>query len=239
MRFPGARELGWIQTTGGKSPYNQTALPDYRDLARENRTFEAITAEARRPLSLRTDGAAEQVWALLVSGNYLTTLRARPLLGRLITEADATGAEPAVVVQRAFLERAAGRRPDRRAHVAAERAVVLDRRSDPRGIPGTRRSLRAGPVAPSRSTRSARTLAGADLPQRGVAEPGRPPEAGGHGGAGTGRSPRHHDPAGAGASADQRRPQRELLPAERGRARAPHGGACRRGSRWRWSGSCS
>ena len=49
MRFPGAEQLGWIQTTGGKSPYNQTALPDYRDLARENRTFEAITAEARRP----------------------------------------------------------------------------------------------------------------------------------------------------------------------------------------------
>ena len=111
MRFPGARELGWIQTTGGKSPYNQTALPDYRDLARENRTFEAITAEARRPLSLRTDGAAEQVWALLVSGNYLATLRARPLLGRLITEADGTGAEPAVVVSERFWKERLGGAP--------------------------------------------------------------------------------------------------------------------------------
>jgi putative ABC transport system permease protein len=102
MRFPGARELGWIQTSGGKSPYKQTALPDYRDLARENRTFDAVTAEARVPLSLRMDGAAEQVWALLVSGNYLTALRARPLLGRLLTEADGTGPEPAVVVSERF-----------------------------------------------------------------------------------------------------------------------------------------
>ena len=32
-----------IQTTGGTSPYNQTSLPDYRDLARENRTFKGIS----------------------------------------------------------------------------------------------------------------------------------------------------------------------------------------------------
>ena len=50
MRFPGAEQLGWIQTTGGTSPYNQTSLPDYLDLARENRTFEAIIAEARAAL---------------------------------------------------------------------------------------------------------------------------------------------------------------------------------------------
>src|SRR5688572_9286688 len=67
MRFAGARELGWIQTTGGKSPYKHTALPDYLDLDRENRWFEGLIAEARIPLSLRTDGAAEQVWSLLVS----------------------------------------------------------------------------------------------------------------------------------------------------------------------------
>ncbi len=108
-RFPEAHELGWIQTSGGKSPYKQTTLPDYLDLARENRTFEAITAEARVPLSMRTDGGAEQVWALLVSGNYLTALRARPLLGRLLTEADGAGSEPAVVVsERFWKERLAG-----------------------------------------------------------------------------------------------------------------------------------
>src|SRR5688572_15114148 len=102
MRFPGARELGWIQTSGGRSPYKQTALPDYLELARENRTFDAIIAEARIPLSLQAGGAAEQVWGLLVSGNYLTTMRARPLIGRLLTEADGAGTEPAVVVSERF-----------------------------------------------------------------------------------------------------------------------------------------
>lgn len=102
MRFAGARELGWIQTTGGKSPYKQTALPDYLDLVRENRTFDAIIAEARIPLSMHTGGGAEQVWSLLVSGNYLTAMRVRPLVGRLLTEADAHGAELAVVVSERF-----------------------------------------------------------------------------------------------------------------------------------------
>ena len=84
MRFAGARELGWIQTDGGKSPYKHTALPDYLDVVRENRTFEAVIAEARIPLSMQTEGGAEQVWSLLVSGNYLTALRARPLVGRML-----------------------------------------------------------------------------------------------------------------------------------------------------------
>jgi putative ABC transport system permease protein len=102
MRFAGARELGWIQTHGGKSPYKQTALPDYLDLVRENRTFEAIIAEARIPLSMQTPGGAEQVWSLLVSGNYLTALGARPLVGRLLTASDGAGVELAVVVSERF-----------------------------------------------------------------------------------------------------------------------------------------
>ena len=86
MRFPGAEQLGWIQTTGGTSPYNHTSLPDYLDLARENRTFDAIIAEARVPLSLAADGPAEQVWSLVVSSNYLDAMRAKPLVGRTLTD---------------------------------------------------------------------------------------------------------------------------------------------------------
>jgi predicted permease len=102
MRFPGAEQLGWIQTTGGTSPYNQTSLPDYLDLARENRTFEAIIAEARLPLSLAADGPAEQVWSLIVSANYLETMRARAIIGRTLTEADGRGQDLAVVVSERF-----------------------------------------------------------------------------------------------------------------------------------------
>ena len=102
MRFPGAEQLGWIQTTGGTSPYNQTSLPDYLDLARENRTFAAIIAESRLPLSLAADGPAEQVWSLIVSANYLETMRARPIIGRTLNEGDGRGQDLAVVVSERF-----------------------------------------------------------------------------------------------------------------------------------------
>lgn len=102
MRFPGARELGWVQTTGGRSPYKHTALPDYLDLVRENRSFEGLIAEARIPLSMRTDGAAEQVWSLLVSANYLETMRTRALVGRVLNGGDGTGTDLAVVVSERF-----------------------------------------------------------------------------------------------------------------------------------------
>ena len=102
MRFPGAEQLGWIQTTGGTSPYNQTSLPDYLDLARENHSFAAIIAESRLPLSLAADGPAEQVWSLIVSANYLETMRARPIMGRALNESDGRGQDLAVVVSERF-----------------------------------------------------------------------------------------------------------------------------------------
>ena len=102
MRFPGAEQLGWIQTTGGTSPYNQTSLPDYLDLAGENHSFAAIIAESRLPLSLAADGPAEQVWSLIVSANYLETLRARPIMGRALNESDGRGQDLAVVVSERF-----------------------------------------------------------------------------------------------------------------------------------------
>ena len=109
MRFPEARTLGWIQTDGGASPYNQTALPDYRDLARENRTFEAVIAEARVPLGMAAEGGAQQVWGLLVSANYMVTMRATPLAGRLIVPEDAGRPElPVVVSERFWKDRLGG-----------------------------------------------------------------------------------------------------------------------------------
>jgi predicted permease len=102
MRFAGAEQLGWIQTTGGTSPYSHTSLPDYLDLARDNRTFEAVIAEARVPLSLAVDGPAEQVWSLVVSSNYLDAMRATPIAGRTISVADGRSSDLVVVVGERF-----------------------------------------------------------------------------------------------------------------------------------------
>jgi putative ABC transport system permease protein len=116
LRFEGARELGWIQIGGGRNPYQQASLPDYLELARENRTFEAIIAEARVPLGFRprgagnsSGGAVEQAWGLLVSANYLQTMRARPIIGRLFTPQDVNGSEvPVVVSERFWTDRLGG-----------------------------------------------------------------------------------------------------------------------------------
>src|SRR5262245_35349002 len=100
-RFPGVESLGWIFFRSPGNPNAQVSWPDYRDIASGNRTFEAITAAGRLPLSLKEDGGARQVWALLISANYLENLRVRPRIGRIFTAADlAAGDVPAMVSER-------------------------------------------------------------------------------------------------------------------------------------------
>jgi hypothetical protein len=115
MSFEGAEALGRIGTTGTTSAYDQTSLPDFEDLARENRTLDELFAEARLPLSLRRPDPAggslpaEQVWSLLVSSNYFTALRVKPLMGRTFTGADAAGSDlTAVVSERFWFDRLGG-----------------------------------------------------------------------------------------------------------------------------------
>src|SRR5688572_13263377 len=81
-RFAGADELARLHVTGTSSAYDEVSLPDFLDLARETRTFTALSASARRPLSFkdRTDAPAEEVWGQLVSSNYFVMLRERPLI---------------------------------------------------------------------------------------------------------------------------------------------------------------
>jgi predicted permease len=101
FRFPGVETLGWIMTRSPGNPHGLSSLPDYEDLARSARAFEAIAAEGRMPLSLHDAGRSRQVWGLLVSGNYLTTLGATTAIGRVFTDADRTAADmPAVVSAR-------------------------------------------------------------------------------------------------------------------------------------------
>jgi predicted permease len=111
LRFEDAHELGRIHTTGTNSPYRHLSWPDFADLERESRSFQALAAEARVPVAMRNeDGSqAEQVWSLLVSSNYLSAMRARPLIGRFFTEDDISGSElTAVASERFWVERLGG-----------------------------------------------------------------------------------------------------------------------------------
>jgi len=108
-RFPGAETLGWIMTRAPGNPYGLTSLPDYQDLARGARAFESVAAEGRMPLSMLDGNRARQVWGLVISGNYLSTLRATPAIGRIFTDADRTSTDvPAMASARFWAELGGG-----------------------------------------------------------------------------------------------------------------------------------
>jgi macrolide transport system ATP-binding/permease protein len=102
LRFPDVETLGWIQTRSPGNPYSQTSLPDYQDLARSARSFDSIAAEGRMPLSMYDGKRTRQIWALLVSGNYFSTLRATPEIGRVFTDADRSSSDAPAVVSARF-----------------------------------------------------------------------------------------------------------------------------------------
>jgi predicted permease len=100
--FSNAESLGWILGRVGSSGEDLVSWPDFQHFARNNTLFEAIAAEGRLPLSLQREGSAEQVWALVVSSNYLSMLGARPERGRLFTPDDLRSSEIAAVVSHRF-----------------------------------------------------------------------------------------------------------------------------------------
>jgi predicted permease len=122
-RFVEPSTLGWIPMQGTGNPYNQVTWPEYREIAAAARGFEGIVAEGRRPLGLRDGNSVRQVWSLCVSSNYLTTLRARAVVGRVFTPADlATGDLPVVVSYRFWRDHLGG-------DSIAGRTIVLNARS--------------------------------------------------------------------------------------------------------------
>ena len=102
FRFPGVEALGWIMNRSPGNPHALSSLADYEDLARSARSFDAVAAEGRMPLSFHDGTRTRQVWGLLVSGNYLTTLGATPEIGRVFTDADRIAPDVPVVVSARF-----------------------------------------------------------------------------------------------------------------------------------------
>jgi putative ABC transport system permease protein len=101
-QFPNVETLGWLMYHTPGNPYSQVSWPTYRDLATASQAFESIAASGRVPLSLRDQGRARQIWALFVSANYFSTLRATPAVGRAFTSADLTGSDVPVLVSERF-----------------------------------------------------------------------------------------------------------------------------------------
>jgi predicted permease len=122
---PDVDRLGWLMMAEPGNPHGSTSLPDYEEFIRAARSFDAMVAEGRLPVSLRIDGnAAEQGWALAVSTNYLDVLGARPSVGRVFTASDLAHSElPAVVSHRFWNQRLGG------GDSPAGRSIVVNGRS--------------------------------------------------------------------------------------------------------------
>lgn len=102
FRVPDADRLGWITLPEPGNPRGYATTAEFQALDRDARAFDAIEAEARVPVSLRTPAGAEQSWTLLVSTDYLQTFNAPFTLGRTFAEADLREAEVPVVVSHRF-----------------------------------------------------------------------------------------------------------------------------------------
>jgi predicted permease len=81
-------ELERIGVMDGSSPGFTFSYPMFRELRQRNQTFSGVFARAATPVSLVATGRTERGVVELVSGNYFSVLGVRPLLGRVLADAD-------------------------------------------------------------------------------------------------------------------------------------------------------
>jgi putative ABC transport system permease protein len=83
------------QERGG---YEQVALANYEDWARQSRSFEDLAIRRRADMSLTGVGDAAHIQAAITSANFFTVLRAKPVLGRVFAESECAPGRDAVAV---------------------------------------------------------------------------------------------------------------------------------------------
>ena len=110
------------------------SIPDYRDIAAEQRSFEGLTASMMIFASLGRGEDAQRIVAELVTGNYFEALGVGAQLGRTLLPSDdvAPGQHPVAVISDSLWQRAfaAVTAPDAgdRVHVLAE--AVTEKRAE-------------------------------------------------------------------------------------------------------------
>jgi predicted permease len=100
-------------TAHGGITFQSFSHPNYRDLRGRQRALSGLAAFNGRGVSLGGPSGAELVGAQLVSGNYFAVLGTRPLLGRLLTDADdvAPGRSAVAVISHALWQSRFGSDP--------------------------------------------------------------------------------------------------------------------------------
>ncbi len=105
---PAGLRNGW--TTGDLT----WSYPAYGGLRDGQRVFSGLIAERTDAVNLTIDGATQRAIASIVSGNYFDVLGVRPLMGRLLSDADdrVRNGHPVVVLSYGFWVERFGMRPD-------------------------------------------------------------------------------------------------------------------------------
>ena len=80
------------------SGYEQVALANYEDWARQSRSFESLAVRTEADKTLTGNGDAAHVEATLTSAEFFTVLRATPQLGRVYSEAECRPGKDQVAV---------------------------------------------------------------------------------------------------------------------------------------------
>src|SRR5579872_2976179 len=87
LPVPAANRLAAVYRFNAKaSRYLSTSYPDYDDLRRNARSFEALSAYVRLQFNLKVDGHAERIPVEAVSENYFDMLKLAPAAGRVLRE---------------------------------------------------------------------------------------------------------------------------------------------------------
>ena len=141
--IPGVRDAAAFHLVEPRTEtgiYLSSSWLEYRDLSERVRLLEGLIAFRMVPLYVGEAGRVERGNALLVSGNYFSSLGLRPAAGRLFgrEEVQKPGADPIVVISDDYWQTRFGRAPD-----AVGRTIRLNGRDitivgvTPRGFQGT------------------------------------------------------------------------------------------------------
>ena len=102
-----ADRLAVLATTMSGNPriWQRVAYPDLQDYRASETSFSDMAAWDLSPVGLTVDGRTDRLMATAVSGNYFSTLRLDPAVGRLILPSDGElgGTQPIVVLSHSVL----------------------------------------------------------------------------------------------------------------------------------------
>ena len=107
-----ADRLAVLATTMSGNPriWQRVAYPDLQDYRASETSFSDMAAWDLSPVGLTVDGRTDRLMATAVSGNYFSTLRLDPAVGRLILPSDGElgGTQPIVVLSHSYWSRRFG-----------------------------------------------------------------------------------------------------------------------------------